>query len=488
MAEQRRAFNVQLMEVDADKVAPLQPIETLDIFESRDTGKLHPKGIFATEIFGEFGSQDRDITFSYIKLGTRILHPIVYKRLSKVGKFYTEIMAGQRYAHWDDEKKDFIEAKKGEGETGYAFFMRHFPELEIAKGDSEIRQQRVELINRYKNKALTPYVLVMPAGLRDVEIDEQGNTEEDEINPLYRRLLGISSTIEKTTEIEDPALDSARQSQQNTFNQIYDYLEGMLTGKNGFIQQRWGARRIFNGTRNVITSMDVSSPELGRKDYPGVEDTVMGLWQLSRGALPITIHALRRNILEGVFGDVEGKARLINPETYKGEWVEVSSSTYDRWVSAEGLEQIVGLQASTDMRNQYVTVEDYYLALVYKPADWKVFKIFHDIDELPEDYSQDDVYPITYMEMIYLANYRNWNDLRVIITRYPVSGEGSTYPSGVYVRTTVNSEQRVELDENWQPMEPEEENTAQVYPVFDPPNYVDSTMVHPSRVGGLGAD
>ena len=484
----REAFNVNLLQVDERKIRLLTPVGTLDIFDSRDTGKLHAEGFYSTEIFGEFGSKERDQTFSYINLKTEILHPIIFKRLMRIRKFYTEIMAGKKFAIFDDEKKDFVEKKRGEGQTGYSFFIKHFPELDIPKGDSEIRKQRVELINRYKDKARLNYALIMPSGLRDIEIDDFGGVEEDEINPLYRRLFGISSTIEKTTQTDDPALDNARYAQQLSFNLIYDYIEEMLTGKKGFIQQRWGARRIFNGTRNVITSMDVSSPELGREDYPGVEDTVMGLWQLSKGALPITIHKLRTNILASRFGDSEGQARLVDPKTYKSQWVDIDSSTYDRWVSSEGLERIISLQASSDYRSMPVTVEDYYLALVYKPKDWEVFKIFDDIDELPEGYSKDDVYPITYMEMIYLANYRNWNDLRVVITRYPVSGEGSTYPSKVYVRTTVNSESRVELDKNWQPMEPEGENTALVYPIFDPPTYIDSTMVHPSRVGGLGAD
>jgi hypothetical protein len=59
--------------------------------------------------------------------------------------------------------------------------------------------------------------------------------------------------------------------------------------------------------------------------------------------------------------------------------------------------------------------------------------------------------------------------------------------SKIYVRTTINSESRVELDHEWEPMD-ENGNTALVYPVFDPEQYVDSAMVHPYRLAGLGGD
>ncbi|MCL1482622.1 MAG: hypothetical protein MH213_15790 [Marinobacter sp.] len=65
--------------------------------------------------------------------------------------------------------------------------------------------------------------------------------------------------------------------------------------------------------------------------------------------------------------------------------------------------------------------------------------------------------------------------------------EGSTYPSRVFVRTTVKTEARVELGMDWEEMDAED-NTAHVYPVFDPESYIDSSMVHPYRLSGLSGD
>lgn len=365
--------------------------------------------------------------------------------------------------------------------------MQHWDELKLRQGDSEIRKMRVALIDKFRGEAVLENVLVMPAGLRDAEVDNLGRTREDEINEHYRKLIRISNTIAKSTKGDSEVLNAPRWALQQAFNEVYATIENMLSGKKGFLQDKWGSRNVMDGTRNVISSMDISAPDLNSEDYPGPDDTVLGLWQTSRGALPITIARLRQNILDTVFGDVEGNVQLVDTKTLEAEFVQVSAQTYDRWTTTEGLEKVVGMQKMVEMRARPVTIEGRYLMLVYKPKTDMVFKLFNDIRELPEGFNKKDVYPLTYEELIYLCNYREWNNLRVVSTRYPVAEEGSTYPSRLFLRTTVKSEARVELGMDWEPL-PAEDNTAKVYPVFDPESYVDSAMVHPYRVKGLNAD
>lgn len=487
MTQRKMPFNVKLLKLDAGQLRLLKPITTLDRFDGASTGNFHDKGLFSTEIFGRVGEEARDETFAYIPLKTKILHPVIYNRLERLKRLYIGILSGKAYAIWDDKVKDFIAADETEGETGFQFFMSHWDEIKFPKGDSEIRKMRVRLMDKYRDEAVIDNILVMPAGLRDVEIDHLDRVQEHEINKSYQRLISISNTISKGSNNDSEVFNTARFAQQMAFNEIYRILEEMLTGKRGFIQGKWGSRRITNGTRNVITAMDISTPALDAENYPGPDDTVLGLWQTSRGALPITINRMQQGILSNIFGDVEGTVKLIDVKTLKSEAVQVAAQTYDRWTTTEGLEKIVASQSMIELRARPVMVEGRYIALVYKPKDPKVFKIFFDIDDLPEEFSKDDVYPLTYEELIYLSNYRGWNELRVISTRYPVTGEGSSYVSNVYVRTTVNSESRVELNDEWESMDPDG-NTALVYPTFEPEQYIDSAMVHPYRLAALGGD
>lgn len=491
--KRRDPFNVKLLQLDKGQLRTLSKIDTLDTFASPSADDFHETGLFSTSIFGRVGDPQRDKTFAYIDLRTQILHPFIYKTLKDIRRFYIDIIEGERYAVFDDEQKDFVPAREDEGSTGYAFFMSHWHELEIPKGKSDIRRQRVELINKYREKAPLRQVLVMPAGLRDAEPKEDGSLEEDEINDHYRRLIGSSITIGDLLESNDAILDTARRSQQKNFNNVYNYIRNMLTDKGGFFQSKWGKRTVMHGTRNVITAMDISPSSLDDPSMPDPDRTVLGLYQLSKGAMPITLNRLRNSVLGDAFGASEGLSLLVNPDSLQSEYVRLDPTVYDEWTTIEGLEQLVNRQSVKGFRSQPVTIPDtegreYYLALVYKPIDEKVFKIFQDINELPEYYDREDVYPITLMELIYLSNYWGWNNLSVQIVRYPVTGEESSYISKVFVRTTVNSERRVELDENWQRPEDEQSHTATVYPVFNPENYIDSTMVHPHRLGGLGGD
>lgn len=487
MGQSALPFNIALMDMNNLSYRTMRPVTTLDIFENANSTNFHEDGLFSVEIFGRIGDDIRDTQFSYIPIKVSILHPVVIARLEKIKRLYIGILSGKEFAKWDEDINDFVSSNEVDGETGYHFFMSHWEELEFKSGASEVRKQRIEMLNKYRETAVTDKILVMPAGLRDIEIDVSGRVREDEINSVYRRIISIANTVGRVTDKEDPVFNTARWSLQTAFNEIYSIIEKMLMGKKGFLQNKWGTRRIFDGTRNVISAMTIGSPTIDDPASPGPNDTVVGLWQASRGLLPITIYGLRNGILADVFGSVEGQAKLIDMKTLEMEFHNVSSQSYDRWMTAEGLEKVISLQKMVGLRGKPIVIEDRYLALVYRPKDKMVFKVFSDISSIPEWVDKNDVHPITYEELIYLSNYRSWNKYKGIVTRYPVSGEGSTYPSNVFVQTTIKSDVRIELDNEWMPMAADG-NTALVYPNFETEVYMDSTSVHPYRLSGLNGD
>lgn len=73
--------------------------------------------------------------------------------------------------------------------------MEHWEELTFRDGASEIRKMRISLIDKFRDEAVLNNVLVMPAGLRDAEVDSLGRTREDEINDHYRSLIRISTPL-----------------------------------------------------------------------------------------------------------------------------------------------------------------------------------------------------------------------------------------------------------------------------------------------------
>ncbi len=477
--------NISLMELTAQKLQALRPTRVLDIFEGGSNINFHEDGLFSTVTFGRIGSEDRDKRFSYIDLRTEILHPYVYKQLCLLKGMYKGIMSGKTYVTWDDKEKDFVLSDAANGETGYQYFMANWRNIVFKRTGSDIRDLRIKMIDKYKLTAATRYVLVIPAGYRDVSIEEGGRVKEGEINAFYRTLISISNTINTSVSWTSPILDTSRHSMQMAFNGLYDYLLSLLEGKGGFLQQKWGARRIFNGTRNVITSMDTSIRVLGEPNSPGVNNTVLGLYQTMKGSLPIAKHHILKGWVSQVFNTAEGNAFLVNPSSLRRETVKLTPEIVDRWTTTAGIEKVITAYQDVEIRAKPVTINDYYIGLIYRGPD-KTFRIFGDIDELPESRAREDVYPITLCELLYLSGYKIWNKLPVYATRYPVTGAGSIYPSYVYVKNTVVSEMRRELGIDWQPLE--EDSVAVEYPIFKDAVFIDTIIPHPSRLAGLGAD
>lgn len=503
-------FNIELINLDARRLQRMRAVSTTDIMDSSGqrlgpiedidkatltwSGKdravegFHDDGLFSTLIFGRIGEDERDTRFSYIDIKVGILHPIIHKALVKLKGLYGEIMAGKAHAVWDDTDKDFYPADEATGDTGYQFFIKHWRDIKFKESRSPIRAQKIKLVRKFEDRALYTKILVMPAGLRDVRVLSGGRLDFDEINDLYRRMIGLSRTIASSDEkVTSKAMDYSRHLLQQTFNEIYDYITTMLKDKRGLVQNKWASRRVFNGTRNVISSMDTSRRYLGGKDAPRVTDTILGLFQTMKGALPLTIHLIRNGYLGEALGiGTEGTtAKLVDTKTLKQEVVELNPTTKDRWTTIDGLEKIIQSFQDAKHRHDPVMVEGRYLALIYKGPD-KTFRIFGDIDELPEHLDRQYVFPITLVELLYLSGYRTWNTLKVIVTRYPVTGLGSSYPSTLYTKTSVVAEARHELDSNWEVIG--DDHLAIEFPTKEPNAFVDSMSVSPLRIAGLGAD
>lgn len=473
-----------LLNVDKRAVSTLRPTTALDTFQGA-TKDFHENGLYSVLTFGPIGSERRDLTFSYVDVGIEIISPAIALTLFELKHLYKDIMSGKRYAIWDEKEKDFFPAAptdKG-ASTGYSFFISKYKELKPKENKSLIRQQNIDLFNRFRDIALSRYVLVMPAGLRDMEVTPDGKNErEQDINKVYRRLISTASIVPTLGNTNTSALDPTRWSLQNTFNEIYKYFFDFADGKKGFIRGKWAARRLTNGTRNVLSSMDTSSVVMDRPDEMRPTDTVVGLFQGIKSLAPVAIHAIRTKYLPNTFGP-DGTMYLVNKKTLKREVVFVTTEDYDKFSTDEGIEKLINQFRDNTIRHKEVTVQGHYLALIYN--DGQEFKVFYDIADLPEGRDKKYVRGITYAELLYLSGHDIWNDYFTIVTRYPVAGQGSTYSSTIRLTTTTSVSMVWELNEDWATRR---EKPAIDFPNRSIPEFVSSMAPHSSRLAGLVAD
>jgi len=476
-------FNIKLLQITDPMASLMQAVQVLDFFDGA-TKNFHPDGLFSTKIFGAAGTEQRSSKFSYIDMKLPIFHPIIYKRIVKMKAFYGDIMAGKEYATWDVNLSDFVRSNALTGETGYTFFLKHWKKIKFEETDTISRRETIELIEKYKDTCTTSRLLVIPAGYRDLEIDEHGQQSSDEVNGLYQKVLSTSNTIHRTVANTTPeAYDHQRVVLQRAFIEIYELFEKVVEGKKALLLNKWAGRNIFNGTRNVITAQQANVEFLGSHGNPGFNNTSVGIYQTLKGILPISKYLLRTGFLSEVFTSVTTPALLTDKKTLKSVRVTLKHSDFDEWMTGEGMEKVIESFSEESIRHDPVEIDDYYLGLMYKGPDG-TFKLIHGIDELPEGRLAKDCTPLTLAELFYCSIYFKANTYPLLVTRYPITGMGSIYTSFTFLESTIVTEVRKELGTDWTPMGPE--RVAYRFPTLT--SFYNSLSPHGSRLAGLGAD
>ena len=441
-------LNLELLFATDQEVTMLRPVKALDITDGM-TKNFHPDGLFSLDIFGKPGGELRNRRFSYIDLGLKIIHPTLFRAIIRMKALYGEIISGKAYAIFDKKTKDFIKSTITEGTTGYEFFVSHLHELVFEDRKAQSRRTGIKLIDKYRANPYINKLLVLPAGLRDYVVDESGKPSEDEINTLYRKVMKVSfslSNISVETNIE--YLDQTRNGIQNAVQELYEHLINMLRGKKKAIQGHWSTRAVVNSTRNVITSHVSTVTDYGGNRSVTANETVLGLHQYLRAIIPIVVKAIREKFSYNVFPGNNGQAVLIDPKTLKKELVRVDAYQYDRWITYDGIEKTLASYGDQHLRHLPLKIAGKYMMLIYE--DGSVFRMLQDIDDLPEHLDKKNVRPVTLTEMLYICTYELAKDMYGYNTRYPVAAYGGVYPSGVYLRTTVNTKILEELDDSWE--------------------------------------
>lgn len=477
-------FNIGLLNLTPEKLKGVKQVKALDIFDGATTN-FHPEGLFSTEIFGRVGDERRSLLFGYIDVKAPIFHPLIFMAITKLKRFYGDIMAGKAWALWDESKFDFVKAKPSDGaRTGFAFFLEHWQDIQYEEGTSNIRSEYIKLVQAHKATALNRYIVVMPAGLRDIEIDELNRKSEDEVNTLYRKFIALSNVIvESSITTNAEVIDKPRFDMQLNFVALYDMVEALIKGKKKLFLGKVASRRIFNGTRNVITAMNTAVPVLGKKGTPDFNSTIIGLYQYLQATLPVSA-AQVREFLSHMFPDVNAPAVLVDPKTWRPKDVFLHVRYYDKWATQEGIEKIISSFREEDIRNTPLLIDGYYLGLLYLGPDG-TFKVFNDINQLPASRSREHVRPLTLTDLFYLSVYRHFSKYPLFLTRYPVTGIGSIYPSKTHLRVTVAYDERRMLDEAW--IDAGADYVAYEFPRQDSA-FVNSLIPHSSHLDRLTAD
>lgn len=454
---------------------------------------FHADGLFSEEIFGLVGSPERLNKFGYIELNAEILTPIAYQTVTKLSALYDEIMSGASYATWDDIGKDFVrvygdpEDTPG-ADTGYTFFLKHFSEIQFKTTSSTKRDSKIELIEKYRDVCLIRRFIVLPAGLRDIQMDG-GRLSQDDVNKLYNALLAMSFSIPPGSK--DPILDYVRYRVQRKAFEIYNHFENIFTGKKGYALGAYGHRKIAWGTRNVITAANYVSSTPNDPRGLSHDETRVGIYQTAKGLALIVSHHVKTFFIDPIFGygDI-AQVALTNMTTHELEYVDINYKEYESIGTISGIKDIISKFGNKDFRNKPVIVTkadgiNYCLCLVYDTGDSiSILRSKSDLLQKIPDADVRQLRPITWAEILYMTSVIAANGRHALITRYPVIEDGSTYPSKIQVESTIPSRQVKVLDL----LTGKSDAEYLRYPILSANAYLDSVQLDTSHLAGLGAD
>lgn len=458
------------------------------------SNQFHEAGLFSEQIFGNIADPIRLVTFGYITLNCKIFAPHVFQCIQSLKRFYIEIMSGKSYAIWNEEARDFDRASDSDpnADTGYTFFLKHFFEIDLAKNNSLKRNDKIDVLRKYPDQLLIDKYLVIPAGLRDVKVDET-RQEKDSINNLYVSLINNCKAM-PVTGANKPIYDTIHYAIQRKVNEIHLYLVDMMKGKKGFLEGKYGARNIAQGTRNVITASSMETTAPSSEQYHKVDEVKIPLFQCAKGFSSLVIYNMKHNFYSPVLEISSDQVPLINPDTLKLEYVPIDEAEKDKLLSTEGMMKFIDLFQDGEFRFKPVTVmsdkKRYWMYLVYDTG--KDIHIIRNLDEFKMRMAEHDrefdpscVRPFTNCELLYIATYQASVGKYGTVTRYPIADEQSIYVAKTHLMSTspgrvVYLKGDVSENNHYDTKLPE-------YPVINA-SFIDAMLLHPTRLKALAAD
>lgn len=477
-------FNIKLLNPhNSQHLLGLFPVTSISKFDG-NSGDFHPQGLYSNIIFGKQGDSKRFEQHSLINLKTSIMHPFYLRQLKRYKSLFRDILLGISYAKWDDRQKTFLPAGIIDGRTGYSFFLEHFNDIVFEKGGNLSREQRVRFLEENRNKAMMSKYIVLPAGLRDIELKDDGLPTEDDINPLYSRLISQASTLsEITAGTNDPVLDIPRKAMTLTSEAIFDHIFNLLEGKRGFLQAKWASRRVFGTTRNTISSLEMGSTDLNDPRAPEQDVTVVGMAQFLAGTLPLMRHALKTRVLVDFLENIRGEVKLVDKETLKYVNHRIPEKISDKWGTDDGLDNLMQGFLEPHNRHEPIVIDGHYLKLIYR--DEKGFRLLDKLGDKPP--GNGTVKPVTWGELFYIAAAPLVAKVRAFNTRYPITGLGSIYPSRTYLKTTAQSKILFPYNDFGE-LDKTETNYIEFPATAEKNAYHETMQVHTSTLSALGAD
>lgn len=449
-----RQLDIKPLDVDKFiKVNELKAI-TNPIFFAR-TNMPTVDGLLSNEIFG-ITKDDRTTIFAYIDLaGEYFLHPLAYKIWSRLDSNVKLCVYEMDTFVYDPEKGKLKSDPKGE--TGLKFLMKLIKTVDFKKTGSSKREVKINFLEKYREKLFMKDVVVIPAGMRDVNTEADGKVGVGEINKLYNAIVRDAKALQESDDYGLSLNGTLRGRIQDNIVKIYNWFifgRDPLTGadaqasglsrKLGLIR-RAGMKKSFDwGSRLVICTQNLRKEKLSDLDVD-LDSIGLPLAAVCANLFPYMLYWIR-NWFSNRLSDVQNLT-VYNTKTKKLEQTKIDS--WQTVYSDERIKKEIG-RFMHGMSNRFVPIEapimnptkgtNYYLQFKgYNVPNEDIAKKLIN-DQMSKESFHLNSRPLTWCDLIYMAAMEVTKDKMTLITRFPIDSYYNQFPAKIKVISTIETE------------------------------------------------
>lgn len=387
-------------------------------------------GVFSYELFGIMDN-DRKNIFGYIDLHGFYLHPLAYSMMKKRMGSLRDVFSGNKYAAIVGKKIQIVEKDSPGAQTGIDFFYNNFEKIDWIDAideeemDSIDKKTRLKFLRSLKkNELFVNKWLVVPPFYR-AESSERGTTGDD-INKMYKELISKTISMKKGFGAQTFNIFGSKTKLdiQDMLVNLYSETTRPIRGKNSMFRDRLLGKRIDYTSGNVITSPDIASAntpqempvQFGYSSYPLV--TLISLF-----------HPFFLNKIQEFLTSVVSVMR----ETIK-DFKEVDLNQFN----SKSVEKLIALFIRSEAE-RFSPVQIEYKnnsnQKMFATFDVTEFTSMNDAETNKDGKTRD----LTLTDIFYLAAIEICEDKHVFVTRYPITGFQSIFPTKIKVMSTVKT-------------------------------------------------
>lgn len=463
--------------IDANiKMLDLQPVTNPQRFEKGSIPTAD--GLFSPYIFGHT-PEERRTQFAYIDLHCKVFHPYAYEVIKRMWSKIDKVASGE--GSWEiDTEGNISEVPDGDPDnTGMDWLVENFRKIVFKTTGSHIRDERMKLIDSLKDDELfISKWLVIPVFYRDVQIIG-GAQNIPPINKNYTKLIQYANSV-----IKDPYFSNiAKYNIQMQLVTIRQYGQTLVEKKRGFFKRSVLGKTIDYGFRSVISVFHIDSADKPEENPIDIFHTGVPLAQCCVLFYPFIKRYVSEFIRQTVesMGDRypvydEKENKIVNYLNFKDPL-----SYYNSDKIQEIIDQFIGTPA-TRFRPVELPVD-----LDGTTAMLPIHFSGHGKNEKIKDIKTPQLYNrvLTWTDLLYMAAVDTLYDKHVYITRYPLEDYFGTFPSRVFVLSTMKTMPMIYNERNY-PFYPQIDPSlpeAEVSTLFNDTVTMDNTYLK-----GLGGD